>query len=132
MLPARNAWGCAPIPTGSSHRHFSLELLLCWIALTFFFLSFLGLHQPTPESQQCGIWAMSATYTTAHGNVGPQSLTHWARPGIEHTTSWFLVGFVNHWATIGTPLMFLLWWKDLTQQQSLGIFGGKKTTTTKK
>ena len=30
---------------------------------------------------------------TAHGNAG--SLTHWARPGIEPTTSWFLVGFVS-------------------------------------
>ena len=25
------------------------------------------------------------------------------RPGIKPTTSWFLVGFVNHWATTGTP-----------------------------
>ena len=38
---------------------------------------------------------------TAHGNAG--SLTHWARPGIESATSWFLVGFVNHCATTGTP-----------------------------
>jgi len=29
---------------------------------------------PTPESQQRGIRATSATYTTAHGNAG--SLTH--------------------------------------------------------
>ena len=36
---------------------------------------------------------MSATYTTAHGNA--RSLTHWARPGIESTTSWLLVGFVS-------------------------------------
>ena len=57
--------------------------------------------QPTPEPQQLGIRAMSATYTTAHSNVG--SLTHWARPGIEPTTSWFLVRFVNHWVTTGTP-----------------------------
>ena len=35
----------------------------------------------------------SATYTTAHGNA--RSLTRWARPGIEPTTLWFLVGFVN-------------------------------------
>ena len=34
-----------------------------------------------------------ATYTTAHGN--PRSSTHWARPGIEPLTSWFLVGFVS-------------------------------------
>ena len=31
------------------------------------------------------------TYTTADGNAG--SLTHWWRPGIEPTTSCFLVGF---------------------------------------
>jgi len=48
-----------------------------------------------------GIRAMSATYTTAHGNTG--SLTRWSRPGIKPTTSWFLVGFINHWATTGTP-----------------------------
>jgi len=49
---------------------------------------------PTPEPQQCQIRATSVTYITAHGNYG--SLTHWARPGIEPATSWFLVGFVNH------------------------------------
>ena len=31
--------------------------------------------------------------TTAHGNAG--SLTHWAEPGIEPTTSWLLVKFVS-------------------------------------
>ena len=35
----------------------------------------------------------SEPHTTAHGNGG--SLTHWASPGIEPTTSWFLVGFVS-------------------------------------
>ena len=44
-------------------------------------------HQPTPETQH-QIWATSATYTTAHGSAG--SLTHWARPGIKPSTSWFL------------------------------------------
>ena len=44
---------------------------------------------------------MTVTYTTAHGNTG--SLTHWTRPGIEPATSWFLVKFINHWATMGTP-----------------------------
>ena len=37
--------------------------------------------------------AMSATYTTAHSNAG--SLTHWAKPGEEPATSWFLVRFVS-------------------------------------
>ena len=47
---------------------------------------------------------MSVTYTTGHGNTG--SLTHWVRPGIEPESSWMLVGFVNHWATAGTPCVF--------------------------
>ena len=44
---------------------------------------------------------MSATYTTAHGTT--RSLCHWVRPGIEPTSSWIMVGFVNCWATMGTP-----------------------------
>ena len=52
--------------------------------------------------QQRGMWATSVTYTTAHGNL--RSLNHWERPGIESTTSWMLVGFLNHWALTGTPL----------------------------
>ena len=57
--------------------------------------------QPTPQPQQHRLRATSATCTTAHSNTG--SLTHWARPGIEPASSWFLVDFVNLWATKGTP-----------------------------
>ena len=35
------------------------------------------------------------------GNAG--SFTHWARPGIEPTTSWILVGFIICSATMKTP-----------------------------
>ena len=49
--------------------------------------------QPIPQPQQHRIQATSATYTTVHGNT--RSLTHWARPGIEPSTSWFLVGFFS-------------------------------------
>ena len=59
-----------------------------------------------PQPQQHRIWATSATYTTAHSNTG--SLTYWMRPGIEPATSSFLVGFVNHWATTGTPIFSIL------------------------
>jgi len=59
-----------------------------------------------PEPEQRRIWATSATYTTAHGNAG--SLTHWARAGTQPTTSWFLVGFINHCTTTGTPMPCLL------------------------
>ena len=48
---------------------------------------------PQPQQEQHQIWASSVTYTTAHGNT--RSLTHQARPGIEPTTSWFLVRFVS-------------------------------------
>ena len=50
--------------------------------------------RPTPQAQQCGTRAKSATYTTAHGNT--RSLTHWTRPGIQPTTSWLLVGFISN------------------------------------
>ena len=95
------------------------------ICLHFFFLSFVfigpnlrhmevprhGLNQscsrwPTPQPQQHRIWAASATYTTAHSNA--RSLTHWARPRIEPLTSWLLVEFVNHWATMGAPNLHIL------------------------
>ena len=98
------------------------KLLTCFFLFCFLFLSFChflccscgiwrfpgqGSNQscrcrPTPEPQQRGIPDMSATYTIAYGNAG--SITHWARSGIEPKTSWFLVRFVNHWATTGTPL----------------------------
>ena len=48
---------------------------------------------PIPQPQQHQIWATSVTYTTAHGNAG--SSTHWAGPGIEPATSWFLVRFIS-------------------------------------
>ena len=75
-----------------------------------------GLYQscsywPTPQPQQRRIRAASAPYTTAHHNT--RSLTHWTRPRIEHATSWFLVRFVNRWATMGTPLSELF--KNLHQ-----------------
>ena len=53
------------------------------------------------RASSAGSKPQSATYTTAHSST--RSLTHWARPGFEPATSWFLVGFINHWATMGTP-----------------------------
>ena len=65
-----------------------------------------GSNRPMPQPQQCGIRTTSVTYTTAHDNAG--SLTHWARPGIEPTSSWILGGFINCWATMGNSLSFNL------------------------
>ena len=54
--------------------------------------------QPMPQPQQHRIRVVSVTYTAAQGNTG--SLTHWAGPGIEPTSSW-MVRFLS--ATMGTP-----------------------------
>ena len=67
----------------------------------FVLFAFLGLHMqhmfpgqgsnwscgcwPTPQPQQHRIWAVFATYITAHGNVG--SLTRWVGPGIKPLSS---------------------------------------------
>ena len=48
-----------------------------------------SLHQ----SQQCQIWATSATYTTVWGHA--RSLTHWVRPGMEPVSSWILIRFIS-------------------------------------
>ena len=61
-------------------------------------------------------------YATAHSNAG--SLTHSEKPGIEPMSSWILVGSVNLWAMMGTPLFyfFLLSKRKVqgTSQSSLG------------
>ena len=51
------------------------------------------------------IWVASVTHTAAHGNAG--SLAHWAGPGIEPASSWILVRFLTHWATMGTGIITL-------------------------
>ena len=52
-------------------------------------LQLLAYTTATPQPQQ----HKSVTYTTAHCNA--RSLTHWAKPGIEPTSSWILVRFVS-------------------------------------
>ena len=54
-----------------------------------------------PQPQLCRVRAASSTYATAHSNF--RSLTQWAGPGLEPTSSWILVGLVTRWATSGTP-----------------------------
>ena len=56
------------------------------------------------QSQQHWIWAISATYAVDYGNA--ESLTHWARPGIEPASSWTLVRFSTHWAITRTPISY--------------------------
>ena len=90
--------------------HFTFSMLMSFYCLFWlpvfclFVCCFLGLHPWHTEVsrlgvemelwlQQSGVWAVSVTYTTAHGN--DRSLTHWARPEIEPTFSWILVRFIS-------------------------------------
>ena len=58
-------------------------------------------------SHNAKLQASSATYyTTAHCNA--RFLTHWARPGIVPESLSILVGFVNHWSTMGTLKIYLI------------------------
>ena len=47
-------------------------------------------------------WIGAVATCLHHSHSDSRSPTHWARPGIRPTTSWFLVGFVNLWAMTGT------------------------------
>ena len=64
--------------------------------LFFVFLPFLGPLPAAYGGSQAGglIGAVAADLHHSHSHTG--SLTHWARPEMESSTSWFLVGFFNH------------------------------------
>jgi len=72
-------------------HHFILFYFFSILSFLFFSFFFFFFFWPTAQPQQLGIWASSATYTTAHSNTG--SLTSWARPGIEPESSWITVRF---------------------------------------
>ena len=66
-------------------------------------------------------------HTIAHSNAG--FLTHWGRPGIKPESSWILVRFINHWATMGTPRCSYLnvknlWICYLSWQREIKVAGG--------
>ena len=97
----------------------------CWRVLSFFFLLlFRAAAAACGSSQARGpIRAVAAGLHHSHSNARAEhlwptaeltgSLTHWARPGIEPETSWFLVGFVlpspaRTRAKTGTPQVLFL------------------------
>ena len=59
---------------------------------------------PTP--QQCWIQATSAIYAAACGNTA--SLTHWAGPGIEPSSSWIPVRFLTCGTTMRISIFVFL------------------------
>ena len=93
----------------------------------FFFLFFLFRATPVAyayESSRLGVTSelQQSAYTTATAMPDPicicnlyhnfysstGSLTHWVRPAIKPSSSWTLVRFLTHWATMGTPDISLL------------------------
>ena len=102
-----------------SHQYM---VIFSFVLQCFFFLSFLpflGLlhgHMEVPRrGVQSKLWQPTYTTTTAmwdpnhvcnlhHSSWQCQVPNPLARPGVEPTTSWFLVRFVNHWAMMGTPI----------------------------
>ena len=80
------------------HFFFFLSFILFYFIL-FFFLVF-SLFRVAPKAYE-GCQARGLIRTVAAGNA--RSLTHWARPEIEHATSWFLVRCTSTGITTGTP-----------------------------
>ena len=60
-----------------------------------------------PWPCQHWIWASSATYPTAYGNA--RFLTHWARPGIEPTSSQRQLQVLNPLGQNGNSNWFFKW-----------------------
>ena len=77
---------------------------------------------PRPQPQQHQIRATSATYTTAYDNAG--SLTHCMKPGIEPSTSWFLVRFTSTEPQQELLLSVLIWGGKNNTQRCHTEMGG--------
>ena len=70
----------------------------------------LGLQLPAyTTATATAMWDLSCVCNPHHSSQQRRSLTQWTRLGIEPETSWFLVKFVNHWATTGTPEGIFIW-----------------------
>jgi len=98
-----------------------LQLVATWdhfiLFILFYFICLLGLYPGPMEvlRLEVKLELQLPAYTTAtatqdwshifdlhHSLRQRQILNHWARPGIEPTSSWMLVRFVNCWVTTGT------------------------------
>ena len=73
--------------------------VFCFVLFRFLFTAAPMAHGNSQARGQ--IWATAAGRHHSHSNTG--SLTHWAKPDIKTTSSWILVRFLTHWATVETP-----------------------------
>ena len=92
-------WLCYPYGASQSSLLYFFFFFCLWLHLQLMKVSRLGLNQScscrtTPQRQQCGKGAEPMTYIVACSNGG--SLTHWARRGIEPTSSRRLCWFLTH------------------------------------
>ena len=95
-------------------KAFLLGKIIFQVSTRLFFLPFvfLGPHMEAYGGSQTRgrIGAVVDSLHHSHSNMGSEPCL-WltpqftARPGIEPASSWILVGFFNHWTTMGTPLL---------------------------
>ena len=90
--------------------------------LFYFIFCFLGLqmwHMKVPLGAESEVlayttarttWDRSCIWDLQHSNA--RSFAHWARQGIEPTSSWILAGFVTCWAVTRTPTT-IFWFKKM-------------------
>ena len=82
---------------------------LFFFFFSFFFFFFMAAPAACASSQARGwIGAVAAGLCLCHSHRKARSLTHWVRPGIKPTSSRTLVGFLTHWATMGTPWLYYI------------------------
>ena len=114
MVLSRICFCCATMGTHVVYSFcfvlFCFCFLFCLFAISWATSSAFGGSQARGR-----IGPVATSLRQSHSNVGSEPhlqptpqltamrLTHWARAGIEPATSRFLVGFVNHCTTTGTP-----------------------------
>ena len=80
----------------------------CAFFFFFVFWSFRGAPVAYGGSQARGlIRAIAAILRHSHSHA--RSLTHWARPGMEPTRSWFLAGFASVAPELHAFLFYSIW-----------------------
>ena len=119
FIQLSNSWRINSISISFTNNVSNLPILT-QAFLFFFILLLLFFFRATPvayRSSQARGQIGPVAAGLCHSNAGskpclwptpqltkiPDSLTHWARPGIEPASSWVLVGLVSNWAMMETP-----------------------------
>jgi len=98
-----------PYGNDSGFFFFFFGLFFCFLGPP---LRYTSRFQPTPQPQQCQIWAVSVTYACCNF----RSLTHWVRAGIEPASlqiSCWVLNLLSHNRNSNLPnfsLFFFFFW----------------------